>query len=758
MLRRIGCPVALLAVAFSCAQTAVPRAGANAPPAGTARIVGRVVDRTTGRPVTNYAIRIETPLRTHAYGDRAHGIFASSGHYAGSKPISDPNGRFELSLEAEPVTLGFVADGHATETIGPFSLRRGITEPEVTVKLGPAYTLEGRVVDEMGSPIEGATVSVVGPAGEPASRAARVPQIQVKSAKDGSYRLDNLDSGGIQLWIGRRGSIAVAPIVVVAGSERAHDVVLTPAATLRGMVVDDRGKPVAGAAVQATPKIPRYDLTSIPEAWLRAESDTDGKFLLDSLRPDDYTIRAAKSGMTTRTADVHVSEAAAVRLAIAPAGSVTGRVAADARVLNGFAAYAWAAGEEYVAPIDGGAFRFDALPAGKVEIAIERRGPSTFLHSARVPLIVAAGQTSDCTVPLSESVAGTLQFAATGRPALLRFTSQGEVTKAEVEVEPGGSFHVAGLDPASYQVEITIAGIPLDTSIDIRRDHRLDLDLRGLYSIKTEVLNRETGDPVFPGYVTLRQVTQGIVNLPDQRRPLGSTSFWNMPSGEYELTINADRYQTRTVRFRVPEENGKAAEILMERIPVPFTCELRAPVPPLINSYDIEVLTAVAEAYAAAQPQPLHTPGFDPRHFYLLADVTAVPALDKIYPNSPDDKVDSPDQQSLIRLMRTTVWARFVELARMREQRSLANCPATRSIQPICADLVTDIDDLRDLQKDYPTARGILRIGMPALSHDRRAALVDVMEPTAHNESLVYLIRDNGRWTVKWMTPVRFED
>ncbi|NNE20803.1 MAG: carboxypeptidase regulatory-like domain-containing protein, partial [Myxococcales bacterium] len=106
-------------------------------------VAGRVLDLQTGRPIVDAEITVASGvLGLHTRRTR-----------------SDGRGRFELAgVFGNEQSLYFEADGYVTA--GP--LRQGTSDPEMTVRLGRASTMQGRVVDERGMPVEAALVRAFG--------------------------------------------------------------------------------------------------------------------------------------------------------------------------------------------------------------------------------------------------------------------------------------------------------------------------------------------------------------------------------------------------------------------------------------------------------------------------------------------------------------------------------------------------------------------------------------------------------------------
>ena len=230
------------------------------------------------------------------------------------KPIAaDARGRFEArGLQPGPWTL-FASDdrvgafGKAPEVV---QLARAQTA-EVTIELLYAGAIEGRVVDQNGSPVPGVTVFFRSTNSDDAGTAA--------TASDGSFRAATLTGGTRYRPMVRRNLLAsteLRPVVggefplvdVRDGADTVKGVVLAVQLdhlTIAGKVVDADGVPVSDARVVAQlveTGRPRFDL------GFQDPSDTttvDGQFSIGDLLAGSYSLRARSAeGVEAVIADV----------------------------------------------------------------------------------------------------------------------------------------------------------------------------------------------------------------------------------------------------------------------------------------------------------------------------------------------------------------------------------------------------------------------------------------------------------------------
>ena len=245
-------------------------------------VAGQVVDAQSGRAIADAEITVATGvLGLHTRRAR-----------------SDGRGRFELvGVVGNAQSLYVEANGYVTA--GP--LRQGSSDPSMMVRLGRASTMEGRVVDERGIPVEAALVrafgeeqmhgAALGAAESLGVTSGPVPPIsagtsgtfayvsQAETGRDGRFRLSNLRPGPYRI-VASHDDFAPAEserLPLRAGAARNDiDLVLRPGAELAGRVVDERGDGLEGIPVElrgGAEGLPRMSVTA-----------TDGSFSFRGVR------------------------------------------------------------------------------------------------------------------------------------------------------------------------------------------------------------------------------------------------------------------------------------------------------------------------------------------------------------------------------------------------------------------------------------------------------------------------------------------
>lgn len=243
-------------------------------------IRGTVVDR-EGRPVAGANARIRGASMAALY--RAC--------------LTDAAGRFEL-----PHTMAFPLRVEAFLASRRFESAL-LTEPTADVEVTPVRTaaaVEVRVTDRTtGEAIDHFWASVVGtPSAEPDPQLALQQHLHARVASHQGLRHVANDRGYRHAWVvvdaeGHGFEFAALP-------ERATEVsiALDREAPITGVVVDENGVPVRGAAVRALPRGRRHGLGQDPRL-AGVLTDADGAFAIPRLRPGAYHVQAWADGRRT---------------------------------------------------------------------------------------------------------------------------------------------------------------------------------------------------------------------------------------------------------------------------------------------------------------------------------------------------------------------------------------------------------------------------------------------------------------------------
>jgi protocatechuate 3,4-dioxygenase beta subunit len=269
-------------------------------------IACRAIDQKTGRPVAGAVVRFEVTQWVDEDGEDDNDRLDSretrtdaDGRFTVLVPekyLPDPAPKRDVRTRIHVEHPGYVLYW------GEVGLRelaaKGVADdfPEFrTVKLVPARTLTGRLLDANGEPLrdvqiykvynESRFINLLDPPVEPALRDADDP----RTGDDG--RFDTRVPAGMALKLEFRTQKSARRYHdVAADATDLGDIRVTPGVRLKGVVLDEAGKPVPGISVTT----PADVADSQPDFLLK--TDKDGVFETDELPPGPYSVRV--SGFT----------------------------------------------------------------------------------------------------------------------------------------------------------------------------------------------------------------------------------------------------------------------------------------------------------------------------------------------------------------------------------------------------------------------------------------------------------------------------
>jgi protocatechuate 3,4-dioxygenase beta subunit len=312
--------------------------------------------------------------------------------------ITDAAGRFALA----PVPLGGyrVRADHAdlAPATSPL-LTITADRDDVALQLRPGLRLAGRVVDASGAPAAGARVRLTAAAAAGEAR-------EVAADALGGFTFGGLAPGRVELAAAGDGATsALTPVELPRAGSAELVITLGDTAALAGVVVDERGEPVAGAAVSAWPD------AGASAWWIlvgmhRERSAADGTFQLRGLaRHATYAVSADRPEAIARGLGMRGPPVRArpgerpLRLVVATPGRVEGKVAFDDGSHPALFTVRLTGSSRQPRPFadPGGRFAIPDVPPGEYSLAVEGPGFEAFHYEG---IRVVAGSITDLgTVP-----------------------------------------------------------------------------------------------------------------------------------------------------------------------------------------------------------------------------------------------------------------------------------------------------------------------------------------------------------------------
>ncbi|HEX5715073.1 MAG TPA: carboxypeptidase regulatory-like domain-containing protein [Thermoanaerobaculia bacterium] len=220
---------------------------------------------------------------------------------SGRQPTeTGPDGRFRIENLPRGVRFDLHADHAELQPAEVLAVEVPTAEP-LRIRLSHPQALSGRVVDELGGPIAGASVSpsvtTVAPDGSSRSRIDE----KTTTDPDGRFRLSRVSPGAVQVQASAPGYRSGEVLVQVPeeGETEPVEITLGPGTSLEGQVLDRHGLPVRRARMElrTRPGNPRSSVSG-------SMADEEGRYEMVDLEPGPYEVAAYLDhrGRATRAA------------------------------------------------------------------------------------------------------------------------------------------------------------------------------------------------------------------------------------------------------------------------------------------------------------------------------------------------------------------------------------------------------------------------------------------------------------------------
>jgi large repetitive protein len=488
------------------------------------RIEGRVTERGTGRPVTDFTVG---PMRRSG----------SFGPPVPPQQFHAEDGTFVLeNVPAGNTGITVTASGYVAASRTDLLVEEATPLTGVEVQLDRGARVTGRVTAG-GKPLSGVGVTLALQMGSTGT-----PPRAVTDA-EGEYVLEGLSAGERTLDFRKNGYVTKKKTVeVTAAKETRLDMELDRGREIRGRVIDSNGAPVQGANVAAR-------VSSFGGEEARAVSDTDGTFVIEGLSESRYNVTARKRGYVNATErDVDLPVTTPITLTLKTGGTITGRVTGlPERELANVNVNAYGGGPDgsgAFAQTDAtGAFTIRGVPDGTVNVSASTNGGERRARPKAVT--VSNGSAPPVEIDFAEgfSIRGKVTVNGSLLPAgsLNFFPASGG--------GPGGSayariinglYEASGLTSGEYRVMVSGTEVRFEDKLQITGSGTYDIEMRGA-NVRGRVVDSSSGAPVPNAAISLRG------KMPAAGRNVRTDSDGRfliaaVPDDTYKLTAIAETY------------------------------------------------------------------------------------------------------------------------------------------------------------------------------------------------------------------------
>ncbi len=485
-------------------------------------LVLRVVERDSRAPIAGAEVTVEVDSGARAgLGGDAQVMTRSATDGDGHCKIEFPR------VLPRQIYITARKAGYANRAYGPFyEPGRPAIPSDHTIELEHGVRIGGTVKARDGKAIAGATVMIMARAGADNSPDwTYVPGVKVTTDSQGRWGYNEMPSGWSRVYLTVTHPDYVPTFMqsnVPKPSDlllkaRKAETILDEGLALEGKVVDDRGRPLAGAKVGlgADRQIAQREFPSVA-------TDAEGRFRFGHVPPDTQTVTAQSPGRSPELADVVVAPGMEpVEFRLGPGHRLRGRVVnPQGKPLDGVTVQAmnWKgrASLDWKTQTDAeGRFTWDSAPAEPVFLTLTRPG---YAMLGQREFRADKGETTVTMYPPLR-VRGQVTDARTGRPIERFSVVHGNYYQyfnrdgalREVHWERGGPQD--DFTGATYEVEFSH---PQVLAVAVR------VEAPGYRPATSEPFRMEAGDVVFDARLEPGVGPSGVVHGRDGRPLAGA--------------------------------------------------------------------------------------------------------------------------------------------------------------------------------------------------------------------------------------------
>ena len=524
---------------------------------GGGRISGRVLDKKTKAPVTDFQAGVA--------GERSGGGMMRMGPPM-LRTFRSEDGAFTLEYVPVGTTeLEVHAPGYARARVPGIKVEEGKAISGLEVMLEQGVRLTGKITGENGAPVEGAVVTSdrlsVGPRG--------FSEMASRSDSDGEYVLEDLESGDRNLNVTKTGFATWRKQVKISGREVRHDVQLEKGVAITGTVVNESGVPVADATLHAASASQRGYSPMV-------RSDSAGRFTLEGLMPGRYTIMAMRDGYT-REEIKDVDLAAIPRdltITLKRGATIYGRLTGLTEELGRVTVSAGAGNVwSRTSPGPDGTYRLEGAPVGTIRVRAEYFSMTGSRSSEPKMIDVTAGSEHQVDLEFTSDIVIRGTVTREGRPVAnhsVYFSSKdGIASDAGAAIGRDGTYEVAGLKDGLYNVHVMSQENyrTFRTTYQVRGSGTFDIDMTG-GTIRGMVVDSATSEPLPDAAVSLSKTGEPISQMTRQAvrsGPDGTFEFELLGDGEYDVSAVKDQYAAVARKTRIEASSDAELEFALKK-------------------------------------------------------------------------------------------------------------------------------------------------------------------------------------------------
>lgn len=545
------------------------------------RVTGRVIDRSTGKPLTSFQAGISSP--------RSGGNGRTTMARPRMRDFSAEDGTFELN-DVPPGAMFVIAGapGYAAARLN-VAVEEGKTVSDVELQLDAGVHLTGRVTGPEGTPLSDVTVHV-----ETSGDMSWGPESAVTD-RNGEYSLEMLPAGEGTVAFTHPTHLDVRKQVTLKERATKLDVQLAAGERVSGIVVTEAGAPVAGANVEAHGS----------GAGGGAVTNAEGAFEIAALLPGRYRFSASRSGAGEGSVeDVEVPGGRQVRITMRAGATIYGRILGlPPEELALASVTASGDGNNVSGSVDSsGNYRLPGAPSGTVRVYAEvgSYGGRSVQTSRMQTVEVAPGGSENVDLTFRSDITIRGRVVRDGKPlpdAQIMFAPRSEATQtlASGSTDEAGVYSLTGVEEGEYWVQVfdRQRQSPYSTAYTVRGSATFDIEYR-TGTVRGTVVDAETAEPLANATVQFRASAEGALVVMERSVATDAAGAFvseAMPPGSYTVTSSKDGYAI-DIRQLTVTESGEALQVKLARgvLVTLKTVDARngQPVPALATVFDAQ--------------------------------------------------------------------------------------------------------------------------------------------------------------------------
>jgi protocatechuate 3,4-dioxygenase beta subunit/5-hydroxyisourate hydrolase-like protein (transthyretin family) len=520
-----------------------------------ARVEGRILDRATQQPVTDFTILL--PGRTNP------NVIGPGSSFSGGQPIHADDGHYALdNIPPGQLQLMVHATGYVAATRGDITVEDGKTVSGIDISLDRGASLSGRVTSAS-APVSGAQVRVA------FQRAASFGNVTTDG--DGLYSLEGLAEGDQTIEFQKQGFVVLRkPVTITAGKDQHLDAELDPGRELHGRVVDHSGQGIAMANIATVGGDGR------PLGMVT--SDGEGSFVLQGLADGSYKVTARKDGYVSADAsDVVLPQSGPVTLTMETGATINGRVTGipPEQFTQVTVTASGNTTRNQAFADSGGNFTLTGMPDGRVRVdaflnaAGQRRMAPYKTITIENGVAPAVEMNFDAGITISGHVTRAGGLVTTGSVLFVPSRQPGIPPSADRQVanamiSSDGSYIASGLSTGDYDVRVNAPNVAFGTKYTVAASGTFDIDIRGAL-LRGHVVDASTGGPVSNARVTVasRLPAYGSASTDSD----GRFTVDALADATYDMNVSSDQYVTSSQQIVVANGAVPDVEIRLEQGP-----------------------------------------------------------------------------------------------------------------------------------------------------------------------------------------------